>query len=117
MAPPLHRDASVRRPRDFNSELKALSEKADLLHARKLHQLGELVVATGADALPIEQLAGALSAAAEATDATKEAWGRRGARMFQKKRRSPGGGAGSGASGAPESAGGTLPLDGGASSR
>ena len=69
----------MRKPRDFDSELKALSDKARQLKDRKLVQLGELVVATGADALPVEQLAGALVTAVEADQATKEGWRQRGA--------------------------------------
>ncbi|OYW84081.1 MAG: conjugal transfer protein TraD, partial [Sphingobium sp. 32-64-5] len=40
----------MRKPRDFDSELQALSEKAKQLKDRKVHQLGELVTATAADA-------------------------------------------------------------------
>ncbi len=56
----------MRKPKDFDAELKVLDDKARLLRTRKLQQLGELVVATGADATPIEILAGALLAAADA---------------------------------------------------
>src|SRR3546814_6016467 len=56
----------MRKPRDFDSELKAIGERAKLLQEKKLRQLGELAVATGADTLPIETLAGALLAAPEA---------------------------------------------------
>ena len=38
----------VRKPRDFDAELKALDDKARGLKTRKVHQLGELVIATGA---------------------------------------------------------------------
>jgi hypothetical protein len=102
----------MRKPRDYDSELKALTEKARLLQDRKLRQLGELVVATGADALSIEQLAGALAAAVEANAATKEAWRRRGAALFQRTRRQRGGSAGTSAGGTPSGESGTLPLDG-----
>ncbi len=44
----------MRKPKDFDAELKALDDKTRLLKSRKLQQLGELVIATGADALPIE---------------------------------------------------------------
>ena len=44
----------MRKPRDYDSELKALGDKARQLKERKVQQLGELVTATGADALPIE---------------------------------------------------------------
>jgi DNA-binding protein H-NS len=50
----------MRKPRDFDVELKALGEKARDLKSRKVQQLGELVVATGADALNADELAGAL---------------------------------------------------------
>jgi DNA-binding protein H-NS len=50
----------MRKHRDFDAELKALSDKAKGLKDRKLHQLGELVIATGADATSVEQLAGLL---------------------------------------------------------
>ncbi len=81
----------MRKPRDFDAELEALSDKARQLKERKLRQLGELVVATGADALPIEQLAGLLVAGAESKDpAAKESWRKRGAAFFQGTRRAGG---------------------------
>ena len=40
----------MRKPRDFDTELKALEDKARGLKTRKGRQLGELVIATGADA-------------------------------------------------------------------
>ena len=74
----------MRKPRDYDSELKALDDKAKQLRARKVQQLGEMVIATGADALPIEQLAGAMLTATETKDApTKVAWRKRGASFFQ----------------------------------
>lgn len=90
----------MRKPRDFNAELKTLNDRARELKSRKLVQLGELVSATAADALPVEQLAGVLLAAVETKDAsTREAWQRRGAAFFQKRKRDasrrPGGNAGS----------------------
>lgn len=76
----------MRKPRDYDAELKALDDKARQLKSRKREQLGELVIATGADALPIEQLAGALLLAAEATDASvKEAQRTRGEAFFRAK--------------------------------
>jgi hypothetical protein len=74
----------MRKPRDFDSELRALNDKAKQLRSRKIDQLGELVIAYGADALPIEQLAGALLAAIEADARTKEGWRQRGAAFFWK---------------------------------
>lgn len=44
----------MRKPRDFDAELKALDDKAKELKARKVQQLGELVIATGADSLSPE---------------------------------------------------------------
>jgi type II secretory pathway component PulK len=101
----------MRKPRDYDAELNALDERARELRTRKLSQLGELVIATGADALDAETLAGALLAAAESKDtAAKEAWRRRGAAFFQRPARRTAGGAGDGASGRAASPGGTLPL-------
>ena len=74
----------MRKPRDFNAELQALNDKARQLRARKVDQLGELVIATNADALPIEQLAGALLTASAADAKTKEVWRQRGAAFFRK---------------------------------
>lgn len=82
----------MRKPRDFDADLKALNDKAKLLKERKVYQLGELVIATGADALSIEQLAGLLLAEIERNDAgAKESWRKRGAAFFQRERRAGGG--------------------------
>jgi len=78
----------MRRPRDFDAELQALSDRAKALKAARLTQLGELVIATSADALGTEVLAGALLAAVGNDDsARKEAWRRRGAAFFQQNKR------------------------------
>src|SRR5215472_15898620 len=70
----------MRKPRDFDAELKALGDKARDLKSRKVQQLGELVIAVGADTLTANELAGALIVLAETKDAGKrEAWSRRGA--------------------------------------
>jgi len=100
----------MRKPRDFDSELRALTDKAKLLKERKLHQLGELVVSTGADALPVEQLAGALLAAIDTNDnATRETWRKRGAAFFQRTvRAAPGVNAGN-AGGAAQNNDGATP--------
>ena len=80
----------MRKPRNYDAELKALDDKAKQLKTRKLQQLGELVIATGADALPIEQLAGALLLAVGNTDpAAREAQRVKGAVFFQGKDRAP----------------------------
>lgn len=75
----------MRKPRDYDSELKALDEKAKRLKERKVRELGELVSACGADVFPPEELAGALLEIAESKDAaTKEGWRKRGAAFFQR---------------------------------
>ncbi|PXA95776.1 conjugal transfer protein TraD [Nostoc sp. 3335mG] len=103
----------MRKPRDYDSELQALSDKAKQLKSRKLQQLGELVIATGADALPVEQLAGALLIAVEAKEAaTKEGWRKRGAAFFRGER-TAGKGAGSDAQPGASNAGGAQPPAGG----
>ena len=84
----------MRKPRDIDAELKALAEKAKLLKERRVQQLGELVIATGSDAIDAETLAGALLVVAETTDAArKESWRKRGAAFFQSKSRNTGKGA------------------------
>jgi hypothetical protein len=81
-------EAMMRKPRDYDAELKALEDKARELKIRKVQQLGELVITTGADALTTEELAGALVALAETKDAVKrEAWAKRGAAFFQSRAR------------------------------
>jgi len=78
----------MRKPRDFDAELKALGDRARDLKSRKVQQLGELVIATGADALNANELAGALIVLAETKEAGKrEAWARRGAAFFQGRPR------------------------------
>lgn len=76
----------MRKPRDFDAELKALNDRARHLKERKVQQLGELVVATGADRLSIEELAGLLLASVERDDpGKKENWRKRGAAFFQQR--------------------------------
>ena len=77
----------MRKPRDIDAELQALAKKAKDLKSRKVTQLGELVIATGAETLPIEILAGALLAAQSASTTEKEAWKRSGSAFFQGQRR------------------------------
>ena len=92
--------------RDFDAELKALGERAKLLKQRKVQQYGELVEATGADALDPELLAGALLAAVATKDKAITAdWSKRGTEFFrgrERKRsnRNPGNNAGAAAAGA-----------------
>ncbi|WP_065847744.1 conjugal transfer protein TraD [Sphingobium sp. Ndbn-10] len=78
----------MRKVRDYDAELKALNDKAKALKARKVQQLGELVTSTGADALDLDVLAGALLAAVESASAEeKEAWRSKGAAFFQRRGR------------------------------
>jgi hypothetical protein len=75
----------MRKPRDIDSELKALEAKAKSLKERRVRQLGELVIATGADALDADILAGALLGAATTKDANaKEGWRKAGSGFFQR---------------------------------
>jgi len=75
----------MRRPRDIDAELKALATKAKQLKGRKITQLGELVIATGADELEPELLAGILLSALETkTAATRGDWKARGEAFFRK---------------------------------
>lgn len=80
----------MRKPRDFESELKALADKAKALKDRRVRQLGELVMATGADALDADLMAGALLDAVTTKDsATKEDWRATGTAFFRGKQRKP----------------------------
>jgi hypothetical protein len=96
----------ARKPRDFDAQLQALVEKTKKLKTQKTTQLGELVQELGADALPVEALAGALLAAVEQSQKTPEAiarWTERGQAFFQqgtkRGKKSGGGDAAAGAAG------------------
>ena len=81
----------MRKPRDFDAELKALNEKAAQLKTRKVQQFGELVIATGADTLSIEELTGALvNIAATKEPQKREAWATKGQAFFQGRTRNRG---------------------------
>jgi hypothetical protein len=81
-------ETTMRKPRDFDAELKALGDKARDLKSRKVQQLGELVIATGADTLSADELAGALIVLAETKETGKrEAWAKRGVAFFQSRAR------------------------------
>ena len=88
----------ARKPRDFDAELQALMDKAKKVKSQKTVQLGELVQLLGADALPMEALAGALLAALEQSKKQPEAvarWTERGQAFFQQggrrgKKQTPG---------------------------
>jgi DNA-binding protein H-NS len=103
----------MRKPRDYDTELKALTDKAKQLKTRKQSQLGELVIAAGADGLTLEELAGALLAIA-ATDepAKREAWRKRGAAFFSGERQVACQSAGDEQRGIAPNESGTLPLGG-----
>ncbi len=104
----------MRKPRDFDAELKALEDKARELKTRKVQQLGDLVIATGADALTAQELAGALLVLAETKDAgRKEAWARRGAAFFQGRLRRSAAAHDGDAINAPAQPGSTQPPSGG----
>jgi DNA-binding protein H-NS len=78
----------MRKPRDYDTELKALEARARELKARKVLGLGDLVIATGADVLSVDELAGALIVLAETTDIGKKgAWAKRGAMFFRGRSR------------------------------
>ena len=78
----------MRKPRNLDAELLALNDRAKSLKERKVRQLGELVAATGADALDAETLAGGLLAMMESVDAArKETWRKRGQAFFQRRSR------------------------------
>jgi hypothetical protein len=103
----------MRRPRDFDAELKALEDKARALKTRKVRQLGELVIATGADMLTANELAGALIVIAEIKEAgKKEAWSRRGATFFQGRPRRTKPATDRDTGGAPAQPGGAQPPSG-----
>lgn len=79
----------MRKPRDYDSELKALADKTRVLKERQVRQLGELVIACRADTLDIDVLAGALLAAASTKDAViKKGWRTAGMTFFRKGGRS-----------------------------
>jgi len=97
----------MRKPVDLDTQIKALQDKARSLKERQKTQLGELVLATGADALPLEALAGVLLAAVEEAKDKPQAlarWTERGQAFFRGNGRSAGRGkitgAGDAASGA-----------------
>ena len=108
-------EMTMRKPRDYDAELKALEDKARELKTRKVQQLGELVIATGADALTAEELAGALVALAETKDAGKrEAWAKRGAAFFQSRSRRSASTSDRNTGGDQSQPGGTQPASSGA---
>ena len=76
----------MRKPADLDAQIKALQDKARSLKDRQKSQLGELVLATGAEALPLDALAGVLLSAVEQARQTPEAvarWTERGQAFFR----------------------------------
>ena len=107
----------MRKPRDFDAELKALGDKARDLKSRKVQQLGELVIATGADTLTADELAGALIVLAETKDTRKmEAWAKRGVAFFQSRARRNAKASERDVGGAPAQPDSTQPASGGTGS-
>ena len=102
----------MRKVRDYDAELKALEERARAIKARRIEQLGQLVTATGADALDMETLAGALLDAVTMDAEAKEALRAKGAAFFQRRGRKTGRTAsGNGEGGTPQP--GAHPASGG----
>ena len=76
----------MRKPQDIDAEIKARKDQIKTLKLLRVRQFGELVVATGADGLDPEILAGVLLAAVAASKQhpeTLEAWRRKGAGFFR----------------------------------
>jgi hypothetical protein len=97
----------MRKPRDYDAELKALEDKSRELKQRKVQQLGELVIAT-------DELAGALLVLTETKDAGKrEAWAKRGAAFFQGRARRSASAPDRNAGSAPTQSGIAQPASGG----
>ena len=92
----------MRKPRDFDAALKTLTEKTKALKETKRRQLGDLIVATGADVLDIDTLAGGLIAMMHTTDtAQKQRWRKQGEEFFRKAKAAQGGTTGERESSAP----------------
>src|SRR4051794_14831788 len=119
--PKSHRgQTTMRKPRDIDAELKALQDKQRSLKLKRITQFGELVTATGGDALDLETLAGALLEAIERarTDpSTKEAWQQRGQSFFRRERRAKSDGTGHVAPSVPGDHSSTAPNRGSAHPR
>jgi Conjugal transfer protein TraD len=79
----------MRKVRDYDAELNALRDKAKAIKARKVEQLGALVVATGADTLDLEVIAGMLrQGVMEAKlESVRESWRADGATFLKRRGR------------------------------
>jgi len=104
----------MRKPADIDAQIKVLQEKARSLKERQRTQLGELVLATGADSLPLEALAGVLLAAVEQgrdKPETVARWTERGSAFFRGNGKQGNRGKRNGAGeSAPEPAGHSAPA-------
>ena len=77
----------ARKPRDYDAELQTLMDKAKKVKTQKTTQLGELVQIVGADALPMEALAGALLTVVKQSKEQPDAiarWTETGKSVFQQ---------------------------------
>jgi hypothetical protein len=84
----LQRRPSMRAIRDYDADLKALADKARKIKERHIRQLGELVIATGANVLAADELAGLLLGDVEVKEAGKrEVWAKRGQEFFLQRLR------------------------------
>ena len=79
----------MRKVRDYDAELKSLKDKERALKARKVEQLGALVVATGADTLDLEVIAGMLrhGVTQAKENSVKESWRADGATFLERRGR------------------------------
>jgi hypothetical protein len=78
----------MRKRQDIDAALKAFADRTKQLKERRIRLLGELVIATGADALSDTELAGALIEIAATTDSAKRvAWARQGEMRFRRHAR------------------------------
>ena len=79
----------MRKVRDYDAELKSLKDKERALKARKVEQLGALVVATGADVLDLEVIAGMLrhGVTQAKENSVKESWRADGATFLERRGR------------------------------
>jgi DNA-binding protein H-NS len=102
----------MRRPRDYDTELKALDAKVNELKERKLRQFGVLVIATGADTLPVEELVGTLLLTVGGEGPPKDECQRRGERFFRRSARGAAKRGDRGASGGAADAGSAQPAAG-----
>ncbi len=91
----------MRKVRDYDAELKSLKDKERALKARKVEQLGALVVATGADTLDLEVIAGMLrhGVTQAKENSVKEEWRADGATFLKRRGRKSDGAAESDGSG------------------